>query len=587
MQGVIIIKSSGESLPKDFLARALEKYTTCFGVCAVHAEAPCLFVGRMRQENMKLDDLHKIIEGQKDRDLLIYLGQVGEGEQVFADDFQPFTLLEDADGAAILVAALDGDFTEFAKADSAHSAESFCVQEDLLERARQIYKYHDGDLKATIDELISKRHSREIRNLMVGNRGSVVLFSANGDIPAFTAIDDPTAREYPWGWVSNHLDYEVKSEPKADPLQKLAQELSGGTNVPDQKTIPPTVEPAATAATSVPRTGGLRRPGRAGAQAPVEPKPDVVAAAPVPSGNDKQADVPVAAFELKQGQLLKIIIPSNLKNDVRKLTKWIRKRMPGGQLPPDATNLNAFEVPLDAGTPKAAIQTYLEQNKMQGLTALGGTVQTAELEQKKEPLASSRPPGVVKAEEFKPKGLRRPGAATQQPAKPVEPVPEKQPEPEQQPETQPQKDTTPHYITPEGQEIKSPPIPVIPAVAKAAANAYLESDYVKKTLDNHSRIIKDPTGFEVMEQQAPPFPKQVPIIKDLDDVFYWSYPIFHGLGKVSVDALAVLAFNLACLARKQAEELTAPESEKEAAPLQQSAPSTSRKGLIRPGRSAA
>lgn len=562
MRGVTIVKKADRSLNKDFLGLAMGKYTKCWGISTPANKGD--YLATIRSSKLRTaDSIFEMAEKYQDRVMILYFGEQGEGEASHEDDFQPFTLLEDADGRPILIAVLEGDFSEFYKKDSSHSPQFFCVNEDLIPRVKKAYNYVNGDIGLLMEELANKSSSRDIANLMVGDRGSVTLYAFGYEPLCYTLKDDTTFKQYDWGWVSNSLGFKT-NDPIAEVEDELA-ELVGGMNTfdggSDAKVGKPAVVakaadkpavPAAVAATSVPVAG---KPVRSRLFDDLAETSHVPAAAkPSPQSGKDVARARSAAqtggaaangspngttapVKLDPETILEIFIPINLLAEPKRIYNFCKNRMNAEELKmlgkTGVAGLKSIKAKAGKAT-KEFMQTYFEQNKLAGLSAFAVTGGTSDEKVPDKPVARAR-----LSDEL---GTGKPvNVGATEASKPLV------------------KDTTVHNVGDNTKAVGGP-LPIIPPSEKGKALDILKSGEMKELVDKHYQNIKDSANFSKMEKRVGTVVQQlpdVPILKSISDVQNWPYEVYLKLMDTP-KTLAVLAWNLAIENRKLEEQLTDP-----------------------------
>lgn len=544
--GTAVLKHAGCDIPDAYLSKVLENQTS-IGV-AQQVEGK-LLVSR-RKKTLSMADMATIGQALHDKECLFFF-QTGP-DPTFEDDVGPFEILSDSDGKPCLIAFLDGNFSQFEQQESSHSPQFFAVQEEILPRIKKLYNLHNGDVKKLMADISEDRHfAKDLINTLVGDRGSIILWASDCDPITFRVPVDESFTEFDWGTVTNNLGY---SDTPASVADDMLAELSGGSKstasaapkaserLPQR---PQTSRPTGTTTVVPNATSGARTTQKAPDVAPAaQPGPGSAPNA-APAGTPSSAPVvnpPVA----DPNEMLTLPIPPHM--DGKKLVGWIRKRVPGRELPNDWKQLKAI-ICKRAHATSAFLNDY---NKTLGLKAVAAAATVS-------PKATStalptRPASVPsvsqpKIEQAKPvdkpvvKMPVRPGVGATTIAV-TETVPEKVAEPAKveqgYPERSLKKDTSTHVVANKSQGMIEGPIAIIPPGGKQKILGIIESTAFKEAVDRQGQLSLDPAKFQRLEDKIPKFHEQVGLER-IEDTVNWPYAELLKIAKTDPDSIAVFA----------------------------------------------
>lgn len=279
LSGTIIVKKKGFEVPLDFLKLAMSNNQTCAGFAMIgkHKEddAKEVLLGHSILGASDLNKVQTIQSKFKDKNLIMYFGS--SANAVSRQVVPPYPVLLDKDGKPLILAFLDGDCSQFHRADSSHPDIYNAVENDLKPRMKDWYDDADGDLTKLMDKISKSATKRaDIERLFKGN-GALCLYTAADDIKFFHSVEKNTYADFDWGQTSNAYGFDgVKSVPKKEEPKAQAagpfSSLSESDDLDDSigtSTKEPSKSPA----------GGDNPPkeGEAGNKVDDSPKPDAVA----------------------------------------------------------------------------------------------------------------------------------------------------------------------------------------------------------------------------------------------------------------------------------------------------------------------
>ena len=215
MKGVIVTKNQGQYIPEVYLEKVLQANGTYVGVAAaINGE----IVTVESAEKVSMDTLKSLQDDLKDSSALFYFGK--HDGNIPQSIFQPYTILKDTNGKAIIVGFCEGDFAGFAHPKAAVDPEFFLINQYICPKVNQLYGLTKGDFKAIIDNISQPIFQRDIEAQITG-RGEIVLLEHGGGILRF-AKNDGVGASFKWGRTSNSYGYrevdDTKEEMKSPPV---------------------------------------------------------------------------------------------------------------------------------------------------------------------------------------------------------------------------------------------------------------------------------------------------------------------------------------------------------------------------------
>lgn len=250
MQSVIILEKKPEAtVSSEFLGKILPAYPHGMGMSVVTASG-----------------LHKqsaSIAGMKPEEVLTAINQVQEQPQfksaamciafmnnstLLEDDIQPYTLIASG-GNPSLVVYIDGDFSQYAKKDSAHPPEYHYVfgEDGILPYVTHLYSMTDESKPEIerIKKLMAALEQNPAKKTFLpagAKRAVVTLHSVSNQIYTFRQVDADSRFEGNWGWASKahgQPDTKVAGEMKPP---TLSSKLLGGLGIGTKQAEPAKAE---------------------------------------------------------------------------------------------------------------------------------------------------------------------------------------------------------------------------------------------------------------------------------------------------------------------------------------------------------
>lgn len=480
--GVTIVRHEGTKIPDEFLAKALEKYSSCVGFSVASSDGSKIVL-RKHVGTMTLEEAKKFLghEALKKRTVTIF---IGGNEAKAPEDVQPYPVLTNGEGNVLVSAFLNGDFLHFSETDSDYPAEYFCLQKQIIPRVAKAFKIGDQDLVKLVEELKDPVYANDWANLMAGQTGSITLMIANGDVHTFLVEGETISKDNSGWWTSDSLeDEQPQVVEEQDDLEK---ELGDVPAAP--------AKPATQVATPPKPKGTLSMPSR-----PIASTAAVVAT-PKPTSGAGPVSPSAASALTNMNAVLTLMIPPGM--DAKRMLKWATKRMPDSWKPPAVlSGLKILTCKRSEAT-TAFIQEYCQQNNLGSLADVMATATSI-----KEAAKSSTAVGHVASPP--------PKAAMAQPTKEGE-YPAKS-EASQSTGSK-GKDTSPHHVG-----VVAGPVPVFSPEQLKQLTEFTNTSDFKAAFDKHGKIIAAPGGADKFEQMFDNMYKQTDGKITPANVAMWPY----------------------------------------------------------------
>jgi hypothetical protein len=273
MNGVILEQKAGSKIPGEITEAAYKEYPNCFGYAA--ASNGELLIGAGTTHGYEdvtgaLDICNEMFTN--------VICHLGKGDSMKEEDAQPFLLLKDDAGKALLVAFLEGDFDNH-QSDNGHTNEATCVKDYLMPQVDMLYELADKDISKLM-LVLQKPATQKTLISYFGERGSIIFLNHKGET-ANAEVND-NRRSFDWGSASHLEDpppdtgTPAAPEPAANDIKgKLAALKAKRAAEAAAKTNPPGVhDTTATAKQFVPASDAERfnteQKAKKGPQAPLQ-----------------------------------------------------------------------------------------------------------------------------------------------------------------------------------------------------------------------------------------------------------------------------------------------------------------------------
>lgn len=229
--GVIVVKNPGAELPEQFIDIILKNNSTFQGCCA-----PIVGSKDVMYSKTNVEDKEIIIKASNDvfkEAKLIYCWGNSINKSSDEEDVPPFTLLSTDDGKGgtvpILMALLEGDFSNFEEESSNHSETYNFAFNVLAPKVHLLYRSAKNDLDSVLDVMASEEFQAEIFEDV--SSGTVMLVAGatpgakDGTVLLLDVENEKNKAIYSWGWTSRQFGYLEGSFPAQEEEKK---EKKGG-----------------------------------------------------------------------------------------------------------------------------------------------------------------------------------------------------------------------------------------------------------------------------------------------------------------------------------------------------------------------
>lgn len=481
MQGLTFIKSRGKVIPEDHLKKMIEAYPSAVGVALVN-DGQLVISDNNEMVKPDIDDLLKTLNGElKDFSVLLYFANFPDGTP--ADMVQPFCVLENEGGNAVVAAAIEGKMVDF-KDEGDETAEFQLARDDIGPALADLYTISDNTLDVLFDKLGEDRHKKAFTRML--EIGTITLLGANGRFSTISKSE--LVASYDYGWASNNLGVMgtgvIVDAPKTGILGSLG--LGRRAKAVDN---PPTPGDEAKPLTAEP----VKEQEPAHKQVPSTPKSTAAHRSSV-----REAYKPPAADTaiVEPKEVITYKFPPSKIESGNKLKSWYHREL--GFLP--KKDLHGFDWNERPGIPVRNDKVVKDFKDLPMILSL-----------------KDLPPQLV-ANKDAPKVEEQPKKVDEKPLNPPMPV-QKPPVPE-----------------------PSQPVPVIPAEHKEKLQNNMANELLQ-VMDLSNLKMPDPQTIQNMEDKWPAFADQMGL-PGLEATFGWSYATLEKMGNLSVPALATYAFNL-------------------------------------------
>jgi hypothetical protein len=278
--GTVIHTKKGLIAPEAFVRIALAKNPAVITVA-------CVDKGAFVLEGIENPSLKEIMEAQdmvKDFDTVLHM--CNYPKDFPEDSAQPFPLMSDDKGNPKGLLYLDGDFSNYAEAKSAHSPDFFAYQKYFNAKFEKWHK--KGGLENVLEELRDVDTKLDIQNSFLA-RGNVVVFLLSGELFHIQKGNQDFS-QFPWGYATNAYGYKEEpkaSVPQAGKLNSPARRVLFGNRTKADSAPAPVVDPNV----GEPAKEGSKSPAEAPINSPPAAEPDKVAASAQPQPGENVVEI--------------------------------------------------------------------------------------------------------------------------------------------------------------------------------------------------------------------------------------------------------------------------------------------------------
>lgn len=214
MSKVILIKHAGHIIPRPMVERMLKLHTSFLGTAMpipAHEDNAAEFLVEHMTDLPTVDEFMEVQEANKDLLSGVFFGEAKDG--VNAEDYQPFTLVADANNKPLVTAMVEGEYYQEKHKDSKFSGEYHMVNDILIPSVMDLWENCGGELPKLIEKM-KRPVFKAIVDSQSINRGVVVVITQDGQVLKFEKGNTlgATFNEF---WASNKLGYEEKSSQEA------------------------------------------------------------------------------------------------------------------------------------------------------------------------------------------------------------------------------------------------------------------------------------------------------------------------------------------------------------------------------------
>lgn len=216
-KGTIVVQKADQLVPEGLIRHLMKQYPTLVSIASVSGDK--IEMDGLADDHYTYENVKEFQELFKEQDLIMYFLN---GPAEFPEEtVPPFIMYEKSEGHPALVLFTDGDFSNYAKAESSHSPDFFAAQNYF---APKIGKWLEGkdNLTNVLAKLKDDDVVENIQNSFL-NRGCVIFQSITGEIVCIEKNNDKEQLSGDWGYVSNAhgwTEEEKKAEPAPAPVEQ-------------------------------------------------------------------------------------------------------------------------------------------------------------------------------------------------------------------------------------------------------------------------------------------------------------------------------------------------------------------------------
>lgn len=214
-RNIFLYSPAGQTIPQAVIDAVTKEYNSCVGGATVNDG---VVEDYAVTDGVDLENFKTTVEQMKDDAVLFALGKYEKGFS--QEDAQPFTLIKNKEGNPILVAFLDGDFSNHVKSPQNHSDAYVCCQSFLLPLVNELYSDVGEDPDKLLGELKTKMFEKTMRGLGIGDKNVILLLHGSGELLDFCG---PAHQKFPFegGWASAKIPFSAQTAPPDQPAPKL------------------------------------------------------------------------------------------------------------------------------------------------------------------------------------------------------------------------------------------------------------------------------------------------------------------------------------------------------------------------------
>ncbi len=256
-KGIVIVGYEGKDIPQEYRDRVAKRELRCLGIAMVKDGQ---IIVERRNGSIDAEGIKQIQDAIKE-EKVFHLGEYPVSFNL--SDMQPFVLATNKDEEPILVAFLEGDFSNSLKKNSSHLDVWHAAVEGIQPTVEQLHRLCKGNIDDIVKELKDEAVASKIESLITST-GSVTFLAVNGDI--WSHSRGKQLHEFDWGAVSETLGLDKKKDEPKDSKSMLGSLLGkvsglGVPITPNHKAQPDQAKPpkVVTATVDVPVVNGLKQ----------------------------------------------------------------------------------------------------------------------------------------------------------------------------------------------------------------------------------------------------------------------------------------------------------------------------------------
>lgn len=208
MTQVIIRRKAGQEIPEGFFKAAKAACPDAWGIGYVQDGKLELNHG----ESLELDDLRETEKNSGDFTLCMVASPGGTNLKAVP----PYELAANGEDEPVVAVAIDGEFPGFVKEKSPHPS-IYHLANFVGDKVTDMLNILDGDLDKTFAKMNTDDFKDKIKMNAV-SRGYLTFLGQNDK--AITIFQGDTAKDYPWGWVSNTFGWDKGGKEEEPPKKK-------------------------------------------------------------------------------------------------------------------------------------------------------------------------------------------------------------------------------------------------------------------------------------------------------------------------------------------------------------------------------
>lgn len=238
----IVVPSKGQTIPDAYLKLLLDEYNSSIGMSYTNPDG-LLSYARLAysadEPPYNVEDFKALIEEHKEVDLTIVVGKADNNELMHEGELQPYDAIVNEQQEPVVQIVLEGDFSSHHHAESTWSDEFHAANKYIIPVIQRVWQSCGQDLDKLVNELNDPLNKQMIANAAT-TRGAITVIVQG--FPAMTFDKNAGGSQFPWGWVSQTLDYK-EEPPKKTVNQKVMERVSNALSRKRPVTAPAVASP--------------------------------------------------------------------------------------------------------------------------------------------------------------------------------------------------------------------------------------------------------------------------------------------------------------------------------------------------------